>query len=112
VNDNDAGYKEMHFVLMNNFNQIKLEDRYAFFHEVIGGLRFEEQINLKLARYLRDIYFAISKWCFASNRVLFCWEKSKNIEIMGNLEYFFNLKKDKIVYSIFNLFRNSWALNI
>jgi hypothetical protein len=55
VNDNEAGYKEMHFALTNNFTQIKLEDRYAFFHEVIGGLRFEEQINLKLARYLRDI---------------------------------------------------------
>jgi CRISPR/Cas system CMR-associated protein Cmr5 small subunit len=68
---------------------------------VIGGLRFEEQINLKLARYLRDIDALLCQ-----NGVLqateFFYIKKKNIEIMTNenIFWFFNLNKcqiDKIV---------------
>ena len=55
VNDNEAGYAEMHPALNNRFEQLAFEWRYAFFHEFIGGLRFTEQQNFELARYLRDV---------------------------------------------------------
>jgi hypothetical protein len=37
------------------FSQLEFIERYGFFHEVIGGLRFEQEVNNKLARYLRDV---------------------------------------------------------
>jgi 2-polyprenyl-3-methyl-5-hydroxy-6-metoxy-1,4-benzoquinol methylase len=55
VNDNEAGFKEMNEMLQKRFVQLRYQDRYAFFHELIGGLRFEQQINSQLARYLRDM---------------------------------------------------------
>jgi 2-polyprenyl-3-methyl-5-hydroxy-6-metoxy-1,4-benzoquinol methylase len=55
VNDNEAGYAEMFPVLSSLFEQIRFDWRYAFFHEFIGGLRFDEATNEKLARYLRDM---------------------------------------------------------
>lgn len=54
VNDNEAGFAEMYPVLSLLFEQIRFDWRYAFFHEFIGGLRFEDATNEKLARYLRD----------------------------------------------------------
>lgn len=54
VNDNEAGFLEMNGMLQKNFHQLHFQERYAFFHELIGGLRFEQQINTQLARYLRD----------------------------------------------------------
>lgn len=53
-NDNEAGYREMHAMLTGTFDTVVDEDTFAFFHEVIGGLRFDEQTNAKLAKYLRD----------------------------------------------------------
>jgi 2-polyprenyl-3-methyl-5-hydroxy-6-metoxy-1,4-benzoquinol methylase len=53
-NDNEAGYAAMHAMLSTGFDTILEEDTFAFFHEVIGGLRFDEATNAKLARYLRD----------------------------------------------------------
>lgn len=55
VNDNEAGYAEMHPALTARFEQLIFDWRYAFFHEFIGGLRFDEQSNEALARYLREI---------------------------------------------------------
>lgn len=55
VNDNEAGYKEMSIALKENFEILEMQDRYAYFHEMIGGLRFDEETNLKMARYLRDM---------------------------------------------------------
>lgn len=55
INDNEAGFKEMYEALSQNFEELLCEDRYGFFHELIGGLRFEESINIMLARYLRDM---------------------------------------------------------
>lgn len=52
-NDNEAGYKEMR-AMLNRFDVVHEEDTYAFFHEIIGGLRFDESTNAQLARYLRD----------------------------------------------------------
>jgi hypothetical protein len=54
VNDNEAGFLEMNGMLQKNFRQLHFQERYAFFHELIGGLRFEQHVNTKLARYLRD----------------------------------------------------------
>ncbi len=54
VNDNEAGFLEMNEMLQKNFRQLHFQERYAFFHELIGGLRFEQQVNTRLARYLRD----------------------------------------------------------
>ena len=54
VNDNEAGFLEMNGMLQKNFRQLHFQERYAFFHELIGGLRFDQQVNTKLARYLRD----------------------------------------------------------
>lgn len=53
-NDNEAGYVEMRQML-SRFDCVVEEDTYSFFHEVIGGLRFDDETNVKLARYLRDV---------------------------------------------------------
>jgi SAM-dependent methyltransferase len=55
VNDNEAGFLEMNKMLQNHFVQLCFQERYAFFHELIGGLRYEQSINSKLAGYLRDV---------------------------------------------------------
>jgi 2-polyprenyl-3-methyl-5-hydroxy-6-metoxy-1,4-benzoquinol methylase len=55
INDNEAGYAEMHPALKRYFQEIHFEWRYAFFHEFIGGLRFEEAQNAELAKFLRDM---------------------------------------------------------
>ncbi|QXE90362.1 class I SAM-dependent methyltransferase [Geomonas subterranea] len=54
-NDNEAGFREMHKALSGTFKELVLKERYAFFHEFIGGLRFDEEKNRALARYLRDM---------------------------------------------------------
>jgi SAM-dependent methyltransferase len=54
VNDNEAGHREMIAALDGHLERVLCQDRYAFFHEVIGGLRFDEQTNADLARFLRD----------------------------------------------------------
>ena len=55
VNDNEAGFAEMHPALSSFFEQLIFDWRYAFFHEFIGGLRFDEQTNVALAGYLREV---------------------------------------------------------
>lgn len=60
-NDNDAGYAEMHGALTGTFDTLHEEDTYAFFHETIGGLRFDEETNAKLARFIRDTDAALVK---------------------------------------------------
>lgn len=55
VNDNEAGYAEMYPALISRFEQLSFDWRYAFFHEFIGGLRFDEQLNVALAHYLREV---------------------------------------------------------
>lgn len=54
VNDNEAGFVEMNEMVQKHFIQLHFQERYAFFHELIGGLRFEQPVNGALARYLRD----------------------------------------------------------
>ncbi|OGT98234.1 MAG: hypothetical protein A2X80_06685 [Geobacteraceae bacterium GWB2_52_12] len=54
ISDNDAGHKEMYQALSTVFKEILYKERYAFFHDVIGGLRFDDATNVSLARYLRD----------------------------------------------------------
>lgn len=55
VNDNEAGYAEMYPALVARFEQLSFDWRYAFFHEFIGGLRFDERLNFALAHYLREV---------------------------------------------------------
>ena len=56
VNDNEAGYAEMYPQLNNLFKQERFEWRYAFFHEFIGGLRFDnEATNAHVAQFLREM---------------------------------------------------------
>lgn len=55
VNDNEAGHAEMYPALSARFEELHFDWRYAFFHELIGGLRFEESMNVKLAGYLREV---------------------------------------------------------
>lgn len=54
VNDNDAGHNDMYGALRDHFLEFEYRERYAFFHEMIGGLRFDEETNSNLARFLRD----------------------------------------------------------
>lgn len=54
VNDNEAGFEEMNDALSRSFTQLVSTQKYGFFHEVIGGLRFDQDLNNKLARYIRD----------------------------------------------------------
>lgn len=55
INDNEAGYAEMYPLLSHLFRQEHFEWRYAFFHEFIGGLRFDEGTNFKVAMFLKEI---------------------------------------------------------
>jgi 2-polyprenyl-3-methyl-5-hydroxy-6-metoxy-1,4-benzoquinol methylase len=54
VNDNEAGYAEIMVALSQGFEVLEEEKRYSFFHEIIGGLRYDADTNAKLARFLRD----------------------------------------------------------
>lgn len=54
VHDNESGHKEMYAALSKNFQEVAYKERYAFFHDVIGGLRFDESTNVLLAQYLRN----------------------------------------------------------
>jgi 2-polyprenyl-3-methyl-5-hydroxy-6-metoxy-1,4-benzoquinol methylase len=49
VNDNSAGYREMVAELKDEFTQLDYQERYALFHQIIGGLRFSDQKNKELA---------------------------------------------------------------
>lgn len=51
--DNDAGWADMVPALRRCFIQLVYRERYAFFHELIGGLRFDDARNVNLARALR-----------------------------------------------------------
>lgn len=59
INDNEAGFAEMYPALNRYFKEVEFKERYAFFHEIIGGLRFSEKINIGLAQFLKnaDAYF-------------------------------------------------------
>ena len=45
----------MHAMLTENFTQIALEDVSAFFQQLIGGLRFDEDKNIAIAQYIRNL---------------------------------------------------------
>jgi len=51
--DNDAGWADMVPALRRHFVELAYRERYAFFHELIGGLRFDDLRNAALARALR-----------------------------------------------------------
>lgn len=51
--DNEAGHAEMLPALRRCFDEVVYRERYAFFHELIGGLRFDEATNVRLAHSLR-----------------------------------------------------------
>jgi 2-polyprenyl-3-methyl-5-hydroxy-6-metoxy-1,4-benzoquinol methylase len=53
-NDNEAGYQEMSAMLQDHFDILEETDTYAFYHELIGGLRFDEDKNEKMAKFLRN----------------------------------------------------------
>lgn len=54
VNDNEAGKAEIMEAVRAHFEILEERDRYAFFHEIIGGLRFDHETNVKVAQFLRD----------------------------------------------------------
>jgi 2-polyprenyl-3-methyl-5-hydroxy-6-metoxy-1,4-benzoquinol methylase len=54
ANDNEAGFTEMIAALNSQFEQVHFQERYAFFHELIGGLRYSEEKNKAMAWYLRS----------------------------------------------------------
>lgn len=53
--DNGAGFAEMIAMLDSHCDRLEFEDTSAFFHELIGGLRFDETTNEHLASFMRDI---------------------------------------------------------
>lgn len=55
VNDNEAGYSEMSAALSRHFQQDEHEEISGFYHEIIGGLRYDEATNARAARYIREI---------------------------------------------------------
>ncbi|MBS4020503.1 class I SAM-dependent methyltransferase [Azonexus hydrophilus] len=55
VNDNEAGYTQMYPLLNELFAQVHFEWRYAFFHEFIGGLRYDETTNALAASFLKEM---------------------------------------------------------
>lgn len=55
INDNEAGFKEMMEALEDNFDTYHFEERYAIFHEIIGGLRYNDDRDKELAIFIHDI---------------------------------------------------------
>jgi len=55
INDNEAGFKKMMDTLKCNFEEYCFEERYAIFHEIIGGLRYDNNKNQELAKFIHDI---------------------------------------------------------
>ena len=53
--DNEAGFSGMYGALSNFFTELHFEDRYAFSHEVIGGIRLDDAKTIQLARDLKNI---------------------------------------------------------
>jgi SAM-dependent methyltransferase len=53
VNDNSAGHKEMMAELKKTFEEVDYQERYAFFHEIIGGLRFNDEKNREMAETIK-----------------------------------------------------------
>lgn len=53
VNDNAAGFSVMINALRGSFTELDFQDRYSFYHELIGGLRSSEEQNEKLANCIR-----------------------------------------------------------
>lgn len=54
-NDNEAGYPEMTGALAARFDQVQLDDTYAFFHEVIGGFDYDDTTNRELGWLVREL---------------------------------------------------------
>ena len=55
VHDNDSGFKDMMPVLEKEFQALYFQERSAFFHENIGGLRSDSDAkNYQLARFLKE----------------------------------------------------------
>ena len=55
INDNEAGFEDMYPILRKLFDEADFKWRYGFFHEVIGGLRFDQDTNAKMAKFIREI---------------------------------------------------------
>tara|TARA_Y100000739_G_C20609646_1_gene467771 strand:- start:342 stop:1328 length:987 start_codon:yes stop_codon:yes gene_type:complete len=55
INDNEAGYAEMYPNLIDSFHELIFEWRYALFHEIIGGLRFDEKVNEEISSFICEI---------------------------------------------------------
>ena len=54
-NDNEAGYAEMYPSLSQSFEEKKFVWRYGLFHELVGGLRFDEEKNTDVAAFLKVV---------------------------------------------------------
>lgn len=54
INDNEAGFKEMMKCLESKFETYHFEERYAIFHEIIGGLRYNDKRDRELAIFIHD----------------------------------------------------------
>ena len=52
-NDNAAGFKEMYPALTSTFQQLDYQERYAFYHDLIGGLRFSDEMNKQIANTIK-----------------------------------------------------------
>lgn len=79
INDNEAGYREMYPALCTKFKQERFEWRYAFFHEFIGGLRFDDETNAKVARFLREMdRILVDEGVLSATEFLFVGRKVNN----------------------------------
>jgi hypothetical protein len=53
VNDNSSCYFQMIPALRSLFIELEYQERYGFFHEVIGGLRFSDDKNREIANTIK-----------------------------------------------------------
>ena len=76
INDNEAGYAEMYPNLISSFHELNFEWRYALFHEIIGGLRFDEKINEEISLFIRDIdKYLVAKQLIQGTEFIFVGKK-------------------------------------
>ncbi len=62
VHDNSAGLDEMRSALQQCFQELWFQESYALLPELIGGLRFNEEMNIALAKALRDIDHVLCRY--------------------------------------------------
>lgn len=82
-NDNEAGFEEMHTALKEAFDILTVEPRHAIFHELAGGIRFDDAKNADMATLLFHMDHILIKEGVLSPSEFFFIARNKEKSITG-----------------------------